>query len=97
MYTPQHMAIYNAYATERAKVAGEPGIGHLRDISRISYCSGIQAYIKGIAMEWVFVAIIDKIMHAAEAGGYASKVDEWRQNVAKNEETPPSDAEDSDG
>ena len=87
MYTPQHMAIYNAYATERAKVAGEPGIGHLRDISRISYCSGIQAYIKAIAMEWVFVAIIDKIMRAAEAGGYASKVDEWRQNVAKNVET----------
>ena len=59
MYTPQHMAIYNAYVTERAKVAGEPGIGHVRDISRISYCSGIQAYIKAIAMEWVFVAIIE--------------------------------------
>ena len=52
MYTPEHMTIYNAYMTERAEVAGEPGIGHVRDITRISYCSGTKAHIKSIAMEW---------------------------------------------
>ena len=86
MFTPQHMAIYNVYVMEREKIAGEPGIRHVRDITRISYCSGAMAYIKSIAMEWVIVAILDEIVLTAEARGYASKVDAWRQNIAKDEE-----------
>lgn len=69
MFTPTHMSMYNKYAEERASIVGEGDVGFVKDITKILYCSGATAYIKSIAMEWVLVSIIDKVIMMAESVG----------------------------
>ena len=71
MFTPPHTSLYNKYAEERTNVVGEANVGLVKDITKIAYCSGASAYIKGIAMEWVLVSIIDKVLMMADSMGYS--------------------------